>query len=71
MMAKVTGTIHKTLDLHLTGLTVKQMEALLKGSTINESIARDALAIKRSAKKSWAKLGVSDEVAAMIESLAK
>ena len=48
-----------------------QMEALLKGSTINESIARDALAIKRSAKKSWEKLGVSDEVAAMIETLAK
>lgn len=53
------------------GTPKAQMEALLKGSTINESIARDALAIKRSAKKSWAKLGVSDEVAAMIETLAK
>lgn len=53
------------------GTPKAKMEALLKGSTINESIARDALAIKRSAKKSWAKLGVSDEVAAMIETLAK
>lgn len=42
------------------GTPKAQMEALLKGGTINESIARDALAIKRSAKKSWAKLGVSD-----------
>lgn len=48
-----------------------QMEALLKGNTINESIARDALAIKRSAKKSWAVLGVSDDLAKMIEKLAK
>lgn len=53
------------------GTPKAQMEALLKGSTINESIAHDALAIKRSAKKSWAKLGISDEVAAMIETLAK
>ena len=53
------------------GTPKAQMEALLKGSTINVSIARDALDIKRSAKKSWAKLGVSDEVAAMIETLAK
>jgi len=48
-----------------------QMEALLKGGTISVAIARDALAIKRSAKKSWAKLGVSDEVATMIETRAK
>lgn len=27
-MTKVTGTIHKTLDLHLTGLTMKQVEHL-------------------------------------------
>lgn len=53
------------------GTPKAQMEALLKGGTINESIARDALAIKRSAKKSWAKLGVSDPDVALIETLMK
>lgn len=48
-----------------------QMAEVLKGSKINVEIANKALAIKRSAKKSWAVLGVSDEVAAMIESLTK
>lgn len=48
-----------------------QMAELLKDSTVNVDIAHKALAIKRSAKKSWDKLGVSDEVAAMIETLAK
>lgn len=48
-----------------------QMAELLKGSKVNVDIAHKALAIKRSAKKSWDKLGVSDEVAAMIETLAK
>ena len=48
-----------------------QMAEVLKGSKINVEIANKALAIKRSAKKSWAVLGVSDEVAKMIESLTK
>lgn len=48
-----------------------QMAECLKGSKINVEIANKALAIKRSAKKSWAKLGVSDDVAAMIETLTK
>ncbi|ARB11772.1 rIIB-like protein [Pectobacterium phage vB_PatP_CB1] len=48
-----------------------QMAEVLKGSKINVEIANKALAIKRAAKKSWATLGVSDEVAAMIESLTK
>lgn len=48
-----------------------QMAEVLKGSKINVEIANKALAIKRSAKKSWAILGVSDEVAKMIESLTK
>jgi hypothetical protein len=48
-----------------------QMAEVLKGSKINVEIANKALAIKRSAKKSWAVLGVSDEVAVMIESLTK
>lgn len=44
---------------------------LLKGSKITVGIASDVLAIKKSAKKSWSALGVSDELAAMIESLTK
>ena len=48
-----------------------QMAEVLKGSKINVEIANKALAIKRTAKKSWATLGVSDDVAAMIESLTK
>lgn len=48
-----------------------QMAEVLKGSKINVEIANKALAIKRSAKKSWAILGVSDDLAKMIESLTK
>lgn len=48
-----------------------QMAEVLKGNKINVEIANRALAIKRSAKKSWTVLGVSDEVAVMIESLTK
>lgn len=48
-----------------------KMAEVLEGSKINVEIANKALAIKRSAKKSWAVLGVSDEVAAMIEKLTK
>lgn len=48
-----------------------QMAEVLKGSKINVEIANKALAIKRSAKKSWAVLGVSDDLAKMIESLTK
>lgn len=44
---------------------------LLKGNKITVGIASDVLAIKKSAKKSWSALGVSDELAAMIESLTK
>lgn len=40
-------------------------------SAINESVACEALAIKAKAKKSWAALGVSDEVADMIKALTK
>jgi ribosomal protein L7/L12 len=48
-----------------------QMAEVLKGNKINVEIANKALAIKRSAKKSWAILGVSDDLAKMIESLTK
>lgn len=48
-----------------------RLAEVLKGGVINPQIAGQALAIKKAAKKSWAVLGVSDEVAAMIESLTK
>lgn len=48
-----------------------QMADLLKGSEVNVEIANKAVAIKRASKKSWAVLGVSDELAAMIVSLTK
>lgn len=44
---------------------------LLKGSKIDTAKAVEIYAIKKSAKKSWSALGISDEVAALIESLAK
>jgi ribosomal protein L7/L12 len=53
------------------GTPKAQMAELLKGSKINVEIANKALAIKRASKKSWANLGVSDDLAAMIASLTK
>ncbi|QPL10992.1 rIIB protector from prophage-induced early lysis [Pectobacterium phage Horatius] len=48
-----------------------RLAEVLKGGIINPQIAGQALAIKKAAKKSWAVLGVSDEVVEVIESLTK
>lgn len=48
-----------------------KLAELVKEHKMDEEIAKSMLEIKRKAKKSWADLGVSDEVVALIESLTK
>lgn len=51
--------------------TYKARMAAILGTSLNETNAREALALKKEAKKGWAVLGVSDEVVAAIEALTK